>query len=66
MSKIVIEKEWGALPTATEMEVVDILVARDIDKIEMDVREAKDSFACNFVSTGNKVIMGGAEAAGGD
>ena len=32
IKKVVIEKEWGAIPSATEMEVVDILVTNNIAK----------------------------------
>lgn len=32
MSKILIEKEWGAVPSTAEIEVVDILVAHNIPK----------------------------------
>jgi len=32
MNKVVIEKEWGAVPSTTEIEVVDILVANKIAK----------------------------------
>lgn len=32
MAKILIEKEWGAVPTTAEIEVVDILVANKIPK----------------------------------
>ena len=32
MKKVIIEKEWGAIPSTTEIEVVDILVAHNIPK----------------------------------
>lgn len=32
VNKVVIEKEWGAIPSTEEMEVVDILVANKIPK----------------------------------
>lgn len=32
MKRVVIEKEWGAIPSTTEMEVVDILVTHSIAK----------------------------------
>ncbi len=32
MNKALIEKEWGAVPSTTEIEVVDILVANNIPK----------------------------------
>lgn len=31
---------------------------KDIDKIEIDVKEAMEGFACNFISTGHTVVMG--------
>lgn len=30
----------------------------DMDKIEVDIKEAEGGFACNFISTGHKVVMG--------
>jgi N-dimethylarginine dimethylaminohydrolase len=33
--------------------------AQDIEKIEVSLKEAKEGFACNLVSTGNTVIMSG-------
>lgn len=32
MKKVLIEKEWGAVPSTAEIEVVDILVANNIPK----------------------------------
>lgn len=32
MKKVLIEKEWGAVPSTAEIEVVDILVAHNIPK----------------------------------
>ena len=45
-------------PEAFTVESQQAIAALDIAKIEVDIKEAEQGFACNFISTGHRVVMG--------